>query len=177
MRSLFLCLFFSHGCLVAMAGLPHNLRSCQGHLRQEGQGQPRTTQSRMTRDSAKIPECRALLCSSPWGGLHLKSHVKSLLAPSSSIRAFPVCCHQPIWPKGAKLSPNHTPTSCMETDKLSGNTGLCPTVHHGAREEKHEALCMHRRRPWEPRFQLRALTPTQSAGRDVLRRLQGLCRA
>ena len=43
-----LCLFFSHGCLMAMARYLYNLGSNQGHLRQESQAQPQTTLRQMT---------------------------------------------------------------------------------------------------------------------------------
>ena len=54
-RSPSLCLFFSHGCLRAMARYLYNLRSNQGHLRQESQVQPQATLRQMTLHSTEHP--------------------------------------------------------------------------------------------------------------------------
>ena len=60
MRAPFLCLSFSQGCLTAMARPLYNLRSNQGHLRQERQEQPQATQRRITPHLAKHPRQQSL---------------------------------------------------------------------------------------------------------------------
>ena len=77
-----LCLFFSHGCLMAVARSLYNLGSNQG-LDKKAKGSHRPHGDRWLSTRQSTPDSRALLWSSPWSTLHLKSHLKGFSWQSS----------------------------------------------------------------------------------------------